>query len=198
MPEAGRVVSVQCNHCGAPLDVEETTRFATCGHCGSKLEIKHTGSAYFTSVLERLDQTTQSMAENLEVIRLQNELERVDREWDLERQKYAVRDKQGNISYPDGPTSIVGGVVGVVFGVLWTIMACAITGSAPDVGPFPIAKVVFPLFGVVFVGVGIWSVVNAGSAAGNYTAAQTAYQSRRSAIQRQLAEDRHAGQEPAE
>ena len=40
---------------------------------------------------------------------------------------------------------------GAVFGVLWTILAIAITSSAPSDGPFVVAKVVFPLFGVFFV-----------------------------------------------
>ncbi len=37
------------------------------------------------------------------------------------------------------------------FGVLWTILAIAITSGAPDDGPFVVAKIVFPLFGVLFV-----------------------------------------------
>ncbi|HEY3322926.1 MAG TPA: hypothetical protein VGP72_20900 [Planctomycetota bacterium] len=46
---------------------------------------------------------------------------------------------------------MAGRIVGVAFGILWTIMAIAITSSAPNEGPFPVAKIVFPLFGVVFI-----------------------------------------------
>lgn len=37
------------------------------------------------------------------------------------------------------------------FGVLWTIMAIAITAQGPDEGPFIVAKYVFPAFGVLFI-----------------------------------------------
>jgi hypothetical protein len=37
------------------------------------------------------------------------------------------------------------------FGVLWIVMAVGITQSMPDHRPFSIAKVVFPLFGLLFV-----------------------------------------------
>lgn len=41
--------------------------------------------------------------------------------------------------------------IAVGFGVLWTIMAIAITSGAPSHGPFAVAKIVFPLFGVLFI-----------------------------------------------
>jgi hypothetical protein len=48
----------------------------------------------------------------------------------------------------------VGGVVAVIFGVFWTIMASSMTGNAP--GPI---RFFFPLFGVAFVVIGIAGVV---------------------------------------
>jgi hypothetical protein len=48
----------------------------------------------------------------------------------------------------------VGGVVAVVFGVFWTIMASSMTENAP--GPM---RFFFPLFGVLFVVMGIANVV---------------------------------------
>lgn len=52
-----------------------------------------------------------------------------------------------------GPSAFgaVGNVIGAVFGVFWIIMAVAITKDAP----FPLVRVVFPLFGVCFVGMAI-------------------------------------------
>lgn len=56
----------------------------------------------------------------------------------------------------------VGGVVAVVFGIGWTYLAYSITEGAPHG-----VRVVFPLFGVLFIVVGIvnviYNVVNAGS-----------------------------------
>lgn len=75
-----KVTSLACNNCGAPLEVAETTKFATCTHCGSRLSITHTGSAAYTEVLAQIGQHTEQMSDDLAAIRLHNELERLDRE----------------------------------------------------------------------------------------------------------------------
>ncbi len=49
----------------------------------------------------------------------------------------------------------IGSVVGIVFGVFWTIMAFAITQNAP----FPLVHIFFPLFGVVFIGIGVLNLI---------------------------------------
>jgi hypothetical protein len=77
---------------------------------------------------------------------------------------------------------IGGAVVGGVFGVFWTIMAFAITGSAPDEGPFTIAKVIFPLLGVLFTGAAIGYGIYCYSRAQRYQQAFQAYQARREAF----------------
>jgi len=51
--------------------------------------------------------------------------------------------------------SFMGSVFASVFGVFWTIMAFAITKDAP----FPMVKIIFPLFGVMFVGMGIYQAI---------------------------------------
>ncbi len=80
--------ALTCGHCGAPLDVPTGMSFLTCGHCGSRLKVVHTGNAVYTEVLEQISSHTRVMAGNLELLRLQNELERLDREWLIEREKY--------------------------------------------------------------------------------------------------------------
>ena len=50
--------------------------------------------------------------------------------------------------------SVVGSIVGVIFGVLWTILATFISSGMPQ----PI-KTVFPLFGILFIIVGIVNVI---------------------------------------
>ena len=56
-----------------------------------------------------------------------------------------------------GPSAmgVVGSAVAVIFGIGWTAMAFAITRGSP----FPVVGVVFPLFGFLFVGVGIASLI---------------------------------------
>ena len=56
-----------------------------------------------------------------------------------------------------GPSArnAVSGIVAVVFGIFWTLMAYTITRGSP----FPFVGVVFPLFGVVIVVLGIADVI---------------------------------------
>ena len=51
--------------------------------------------------------------------------------------------------------SAIGGIVGVVFGIFWMIMAFTITRDAPSA----LVKTIFPLFGVLFVIFGIMNVI---------------------------------------
>jgi hypothetical protein len=109
----------------------------------------------------------------------QNELARIDREWEIERQQYYVTNRYGVRQLPTTGMGLGIAVIGGVFGVFWTIMAIAITGGAPDVGPFPIAKVIFPLFGVLFTGAAVVFGIVCNVRAKKYQQAYEAYQTRR-------------------
>ena len=52
-----------------------------------------------------------------------------------------------------GPSkqSFVGSIFGIVFGVIWTILAICMTANAGIIG------LLFPLFGICFVGMGIYN-----------------------------------------
>lgn len=125
------------------------------------------------------------LADHLAEVRHQNELAQIDREWQIEREQYMITDRYGRRHVPTAGFGIAGAVVGGLFGVFWTIMAFAITGGAPDVGPFPIAKIFFPLFGVVFTIAAIGYGLYAASKAQQYQAAFRAYQERRAKAQGQ-------------
>jgi DNA-directed RNA polymerase subunit RPC12/RpoP len=88
-----RVMKLCCQGCGADLQVTEEVRFVTCNYCQSKLEIVRDASVTHTRVLEKLERTTERIAGNLKVIELQNDLERLDREWERVRQSLMTRGK---------------------------------------------------------------------------------------------------------
>ena len=90
-----KVISVSCNHCGAPLEVPKKARFVTCKYCSSRLAIKATESATYTEVLEAIGERTEKIAQDVETIKLQNRLERLDREWQTDRRRFMTRDKHG-------------------------------------------------------------------------------------------------------
>ena len=162
-------VSVRCNHCGAPLDVAENTRFVTCTFCNSQLEVKRTENSVFTEEVARIARNTDRMAESLEVIKLQNEIEQLDREWDSVRGGYESK-RRGK-----GPPSRAGAAVGLLFAVFFAIVCFSMAGMASNTGAPGI-------FQMVPIGMGFFALIAAVMGTVNSTKYQTnrsAYQNRR-------------------
>ncbi|HVK12286.1 MAG TPA: SHOCT domain-containing protein [Gemmataceae bacterium] len=120
--------------------------------------------------------------DHLADIRHQNELARIDREWEIEREQYLINGRYGRRHVPTVGMGVATAALGGGFGIFWTVMAVSITSGAPDVGAFSTAKVFFPLFGVLFiaiaVGWGVYCVVRAQK----YEAANRAYRDRRAVL----------------
>ncbi len=141
-------LSVRCNHCGAPLEVGASTRFVTCQFCSSSLEVKRTDNSVFTEEVAKIAENTGRMAESLEVIKLQNEIEQLDREWGIQQANHMVNSRTGPRT-PDNP----------VFGLLFTVFFAVVcfgmatfASSARTPGFFllvPIGMGVFALIGGV-------------------------------------------------
>lgn len=113
--------------------------------------------------------------EQLDDLSLQNELFQLDRAWELERENYMLTDRYGRRHIPDKASVATGSLLVVAFGSLWTVTAVTMTGFGQR-GAFSLA---FPLFGVIFVLVGIGSSINAFSKAKQYQQALADYQRRR-------------------
>ena len=168
------LLSVTCNHCGGPLQVPPDARFITCAHCGSRLEVHRTGSAVYTQVLDAIDQRTQRIEQDVQAIKRQNELEQLDREWQMRREQYLTRDRNGNTVQPGAGGGIVillGSLLVGAFGIFWTV-------SLLNAGGPPMMA----LFGVVFtiaaVGGGIFAMVKTQG----YREAEQAYQRERARL----------------
>ncbi len=124
----------------------------------------------------------QHLSDQLAEVRYQNDLAQIDREWQIERQKYLLSDRYGRWQVPTAGMGIGIAIGGGLFGAFWTVMAIAITGSAPDFAPFAVAKIVFPLFGLLFIGAAIGFGIYCYRRAQQYESAFAAYQARRRAV----------------
>jgi DNA-directed RNA polymerase subunit RPC12/RpoP len=169
-----QLLSVRCNHCGAPLEVSSGARFITCAHCGSQLEIKQTGSAVYTEVLGEINDRTERIERDVAEIKRQNAIEALDRQWELRRESLMVRNKNGATSEPSAIGGVIGGVVAVVFGIIWT--AGAASAGAPAL---------FPIFGVVFIFAGVIAAITQVTKASNYKYEETQYLRQRDELARQ-------------
>ena len=170
-----KITKVCCQGCGADLQVDETVRYVTCNYCHARLEVVHDPSVTHTRLMEKLEKTTERMAGNLRVIELQNELARMDREWELRREGFMVTGKHGQRSLPSATGSSVGGLVAVVFGVIWI-------GFAASIG----APSFFILFGLVFCGFAIFSAVNGAAKANAHQSAEALHLQQRAELIRRI------------
>ena len=174
--------SLVCNSCGAPLEVPTSANFVKCNHCNTTLRIHRSEGTTSTEAIEKLAKTTEQLADQVERLTQQNQLEMLDRNWEAERSSLMVRGKHGNRHVPAKAFAWGTGAVAVVFGGLWTIMAIAITSSAPNEGPFRIAKFVFPLFGFGFILAGLFGSTMIYHRAKQYESAEKEYHRRREDI----------------
>jgi hypothetical protein len=170
---------VCCQGCGADLQIDEGIRFVTCNYCNARLEVVHDATVTHTRLLDQIEKTTRQMAGNLKVIELQNDLERLDREWQIEREGWMVRNKDGSTSEPGAVSSIIGGIIAIGFGIFWIIMTSSV--GAPGI---------FSLFGLVFIGAAIFGMVGASNKASGYNSAVQVYEQRRRSLIQRLESER--------
>lgn len=169
-------LSVRCNHCGAPLQVSDATRFVTCQFCQSSLEVKRTESSVFTEEVAKIAEHTGKMAESLEVIALQNEIEKLDREWGIEQMNSMVPSRRGPRP-PGNPW----------FGLAFTIFFAAVCFSMAS----RISSERVPgIFFFVPVGMGLFALfagISGVFKGETRKVAQASYQQRRTELEHQLA-----------
>ncbi|MCM2371108.1 hypothetical protein [Aporhodopirellula aestuarii] len=169
-----KLISLCCNHCGAPIEVRKSAKFVTCGYCNAHLAIHHTGSSYSTELLEEIKQTTNALVRDVEMLKGDSEIDRLDREWERDRRELMVTNKNGSESVPEkGVTVVVGGFV-VAFGIFWTF----------------VAGIAFPpmaLFGILFVCMAIFGIISTCKKADDYERRKRRYHERR----RQLIAERN-------
>jgi hypothetical protein len=118
----------------------------------------------------------ETLREHLSELKRENELARLDREWQMERDRYQMSGRYGGRYTPTKASGIIMAVVTAGFGVVWTVMAAGMGGGIGGPGA------IFPLFGVVFVLVGIGVGAFTFFRARQFEDAQQRYQRRRAMI----------------
>lgn len=128
-------------------------------------------------------QASQVADSNFAEIRAQNELARIDREWETERRQFLIMNRYGRSFVPTLGRGVMTAVVGGIFGIFWTAIALSITNASPTMAPgsgaLSLVGILFPLAGVLFtlfaVGRGVYCAI----LAQQYTEAFAAYQEKR-------------------
>lgn len=164
--------SISCGNCGAPLRVPAEARFVTCNHCQSHLAVKHSDSVTWTEKLGELDERTERLEDELSELRYETALQRLDREWERERETYMITSKNGRRHVPTVGGAIFGGVFAGGMGLFFMIMMAGSRGGGGAMG----------LFGLVFIAVGIGIAIHSYVKAQDYLAAESRYRRRRAQL----------------
>lgn len=114
------ITSLNCNNCGANLEIKPNIKFFTCTFCKSALAIKKSGNVMFTEVLDEIKKDTETLIENSEEMLLEKKIARLDREWLANREQYSIRGKDGVVMYPSETSSSSLGVYIPLF-IFWII-----------------------------------------------------------------------------
>ncbi len=134
--------TVSCGGCGAPLTIPENVEYVACRFCQAQLHVQRNQSVVFTEVMKSLQQQTERLADNTDILRIQNEIALLDREWEQQSAALMVRGKHGSVSVPDKSSAVLGGIFIALFGLFWTCLAGAM---------FP----PMALFGILFIAIGL-------------------------------------------
>jgi len=180
------LLSVRCNHCGAPLQIPAEARYVTCTYCKSELTVQRNEGTICTEVLQRIEQKTDRMADNLDVIRLQGELELLDREWQMKRETMLVRDRSGKLVEPGGTSPLAGCAIALVAAPIFMVMSIgSVFSKHNDMAPVVVVMVlmVVAVFAINFV---------KGLKGSPYKNALAQYEQRRAVLLQQLAEQSRA------
>lgn len=142
MTQPVQVLNLVCNKCGASLHVKPGTQYVTCGYCGSQLQIHEDGGSLYTEVLNRIESKATHIEKGVEIIRLQNELERLDREYQNEKlDEKATRRGTENNENSFSPVGVIGGVVTVI-GIM-IVLAIIFANNGPSASPVQYGSTTF-------------------------------------------------------
>jgi LSD1 subclass zinc finger protein len=177
MPE---LETVRCGGCGAPLEVPSGATFVTCRFCNTPLRVQRNESVVFTEVLQSLEEKTDRLLATTEILRLESELHRLDRQWDRDSAQLMIKEEDGT-RQPSRTAVAFAAPLVIAFGVAWTLIAGAM---------FP----PMALFGLLFIGVAIYHMLHESHKASEWERKRAAYDAQRRALQSEL--DRLRGAAP--
>jgi hypothetical protein len=158
--------TLNCNNCGAPLAVPTAANFVCCNHCGTNLAVRRDSSVSYTEKVDEIHGNTGSMVQQLAEVRYHQEIAKIDRQWELERQKYSVADESGVMHKPK-----------ILFGIILEAIFVAIGIGLLLLPAWPIQ-----IFGLVFVVAGVGSFIKLCRSTAALQRAQTDYESRRGQV----------------
>jgi amino acid transporter len=166
------IKTLRCNNCGSNLNVSSKVKFLNCSFCGSSLTIKNSGNATFTEVIHEIKENTEILVNSSERMAIEKEIERLDREWLIERERYKIKSKHSS-DLPDNST-IITSIIGLILGFIFILFMMQ---NAPYQ---------FIIFGIVFMLILVFSTISNIIKTTNYNNAKDLYNRKRKNLSQQL------------
>lgn len=114
---AMKTLTLNCNHCAAPLEVDSAAKYVTCAFCNCQLEIQSTGSSFSTRVLDQLVTNTTHIRNDVAALRRRLEIRELDFRWERQSRVLADFDENGVESHPS-PNAVIGKAIALIVGCL--------------------------------------------------------------------------------
>ncbi len=176
MPET---LILRCDNCGAPLPIPDGVDFVTCTYCGSALIVHRDNGVAYTEVLKKLDKRTVHLANEIELVRLHQMLDDIDRSWDKELESYKIYDGKGPGQLPSEGNAVMRSLSFFLFGG-WMLLVAMI-----GFGGF---SLFLALVGLGLIGGGIYFLFRNFHKVEAYQKAISLYHARRDKVRLQIAD----------
>ncbi|MEZ6055706.1 MAG: hypothetical protein R3C01_03285 [Planctomycetaceae bacterium] len=115
--------SLTCNNCGGPLEVPSGVDHIRCNHCQSQLVVRRAASVTYTELIQQVADRTEQLTDHVVRLTYENELNRLDQEWEKERDSLMVHSKNGRKSEPSGSSALLIAIMSIVGGLIATTQA---------------------------------------------------------------------------
>lgn len=185
-----KIKNICCQGCGAALGIEDSLRFVTCNYCHARLEVVHDPTVTHTRLLEKLERHSDQLVDEMKMLRFQNDLEQLDREWlDYRKSTFPCR-PNGTPVEPSVGGSVMGGIMVIVVGLVFAAFSFCASYLFGGVIGSPFAF--FGVVGLVVVFFGFRTIIVGSSRAQVFENFRMSYQMRRADLVNRMEEHRTA------
>ena len=121
------IIKINCNSCGANLDLPKKVNFFQCSFCGSNLKLVKGQDVLFTEVLDELKEQTESISQSAKIIQIEQSIERLDREWEMQKDRLGLEEK--DVGTENSMVQVFGIVLAVGFVIFWIVGAVKMSNA---------------------------------------------------------------------
>lgn len=171
------LITSTCDNCETEIKTKSRVKYITCPICKHPLTVHHEGGRPRTEIIGQRKTSSRSDNNFQQLLRVENEIARLDREWTIEREKYRMHGRHtSNLpNQTTGVGTIFAMIVGVGFALFWIGKVSEIENPGA-----------FQAFGIVFIIAVVVSAISRLNKSSNYGEAEQQYKETRQKLTQKL------------